>query len=97
MGDDSIILVLVDQHAIARSDVPVLKVAVGPARIRGDRHIMPYQPHFGVVALGRKPSNIFLAGRFADSTEHYKSVTVVPRLARTKLDVVLPGSACGGL
>jgi hypothetical protein len=36
--DDRVVLVLVEQYAIARSNVPVLKVAVGPAGIRGDRH-----------------------------------------------------------
>jgi hypothetical protein len=58
---------------------------------------MPHQPHFGVIALWRKPSNVFLAGCLADAAEYNKGVTVVPGLARTKLDVVLPGSARGGL
>src|SRR6516162_11136459 len=95
MGDDSVVLVLVDEHAVARSDVPVLKVAVSPARIRGDRHIMPHEPHFGVIALWRKPSNVLLAGCLADAAEDDKRVTVVPGLARTKLEVVLAGSARG--
>ena len=96
MGDDSIVLLLVDQHAIARSDVLVLEVAVGPARIRGDGNIMPHNPHRGVITLWRKPSNVFLAGWLADTAEYNKGVTVIPGLARTKLDVVLPGSARGG-
>ena len=66
MGDDSIVLVLVDQHAIARSDVLVLEVSVGPARIRGDRNIMAHDPHLGVIALWRKQERLAkLAGGVA--------------------------------
>ena len=96
-GSVSVVLVLIEQHAVARSDVPVLKIAVSPARIRWDWHVMPHEPHFGVIALWRKPSNVFLARRLADAAEYNKGVTVVPGLARTKFDVVLPVSARGGL
>ena len=37
-----------------------------------------------------------LAGCLADAAEDNKRVTVVPGLARTKLEVVLPGSTGGG-
>ena len=71
-----------------------IPVKVGPAGIRGDRHIMPHQPHFGVIALWRKPSNVFLPGCLADAAEYNKGVTVVPGLARTKLDVVPLSADC---
>src|SRR5262249_23603307 len=94
--DGSVVLLLAHQDAITRGDVPVFKVAVGPAGIGGDRNIMPHEPHLGVIALWREPSNILLAGCLADAAEDHKRVTVVPGLARTKLEVVLAGSARGG-
>jgi len=57
---------------------------------------MPQEPHLWVIALWRKPSNVLLAGCLADAAEDNKRVTVVPGLARTKLEVVLPGSTGGG-
>src|SRR5262249_10834800 len=79
--------------AITRCDVSVFEVAVGPTRIRWDRNIMPHDPHLGVIALWRKPSNILLARRLADTAEDHKGMAVVPGLARTKLEVVLAGAA----
>ena len=78
IGNDSIVLGLIHQYAIARRDVPVFKVAVGPASIRGDRDIVPHDPHLWVVALWRKPGNVALAGCLADTAEHHKGVAVVP-------------------
>ena len=37
-----------------------------------------------------------IAGCLVDTAEDHKGVAIVPGLARTKLDVVLPGSARGG-
>src|SRR6516164_4196607 len=95
ISNDSIVLSFVHQHAIARSDVLVLEVAVGPAGIRGDWNIMPHDPHLWVIALWRQSGNVVLAGCLADAAEHHKGVAVVPRLARAELDVVVPGSARG--
>src|SRR5262249_56628714 len=96
VSDGPVVLLLVHQNAIARSDVSVLEVAVGPAGIGGDRNIMAHEPHLGVIALWRKSSNILLAGWLADTAEDHKGVAVIPSLAGAELEVVLPGSARGG-
>src|SRR5262249_15698612 len=95
VSDGSVVLLLAHQNAVTRGDVFVLEIAVGPPRIRGDRNIMPHEPHLGVIALWRKPSNILLAGWLTDTAEDHKSVAVVPGLAGTELEVVLAGSAGG--
>src|SRR5262249_24482483 len=96
VSDGSVVLLLAHQNAITRGDVPVLKVAVGPAGIGGDRYIMPHQPHLRVIAPWRKASDILLAGWLTDAAENHKGVAVVPGLAGAKLEVVLAGSARGG-
>src|SRR5262249_79980 len=95
VGDGSVVLLLAHQNAVTRGDVCVLEIAVGPTGIRGDRNIMPHEPHLGVIALWRKPSNVLLAGRLADTAEDHKGVAVVPSLAGAELEVVLAGSARG--
>src|SRR6516165_5375302 len=92
-SDGSVVLLLAHQDAVTRSDVSVLEVAVGPARIRGDRNVMAHEPHLGVIALRRKPGNVVLGGRLADTAEDHKSVAVVPGLSRAKLEVILAGAA----
>src|SRR3974377_1055084 len=92
VSNDSIVLSFVHQQAIAGRCVPVLEVAVGPARIRGDRYIMPHDPHLGVITLWRKPSNVAPAGCLADTAEHHERVAVVPR---AELDVIFPRTARG--
>src|SRR5215471_7686354 len=87
--DGSVVLLLAHQNAIARSDVSVLEVAVGPAGIGGDRNIMPHEPHLRVIALWRKPGDVTLAGWLADTAEDHKRVAIVPGLAGAELEVVL--------
>src|SRR5215469_7512108 len=53
---------------------------------------MAHDPHLGVIALRRKPGNVVLGGRLADTAEDHKSVAVVPGLARAKLEVILTGA-----